>query len=1278
MAMAMAMAAAAPAAAPAVWQRPAAAAAMQTPAAAGCAAAMPLRSLLPLLLLLVVESSGSSSTPCPAQPCPGHPGRTYCPSVPTAGQCDQPSHSPCPPCKQPPPPPTGACQTAVDCSLGGACINGTCHCDPTWKPPNCVELNLLPVNKSSQGYHHGQPGPANESTASWGGQAVFDSGLWHLIYADFDKGCGLGCWGTNSQIARAVSTSPTGPFHKVQVVAPPFHHNPTINRRPGGGYIIVSIGNGTGSVPPPAGGLRDVAGTGDPYEAGIITMLYADKIEGPWKRRPGVILQPGSNSSWDAQVTNPSIWFHPNGSALMAYRGGCASGTREGSCGKSVGVGNSPHVAMAFAPSWDAEFVRLSDRPVWMERTEDPGLFRDARGNYHILSHAAWGTPGPGGHSFSADGRNWSFAGQAYDFHLQYSDGTSQKLGRRERPQVLIIDGQPAVLYTGVVDGGAWAAHDVSHSYTLAQRIATTTDEKAAQHLKSDDSEAAIQCTSAREKPQWPTYHPFNSVTRNPTTGALTMAHLNDANAIFEYRGVFHAMCQKGGGSWSNIVSSDLVHWFTLRDALDGPDCDGTVSFPDLGTAPYDGSTPVMLFGLACGQPLPPPPASSPQLTTRVGSSDYPRVAIAVPQRPDDPYLSNWTRRMAADGSHQIPVSFDGVPCSFPGRVWKSEVGNYWNMLCAWDGRKPWSRFMTTDPTLTSGWKLADKTFATDDAGGTPGGGAGAMFQPVPGGSDDLHMLNMDTGTSFAVGRYDPQAEKLKLISGTDGKMIRHVIDQSTRGVYKWATTGRASDGRLLTMAWIDEGECAHDSPPGPNPRDCNGMRHRSVLSLPREILYDERTQQLISRPVAELAQLRNASIISSKKYTLAPASGATWLAEIPSSAGGALDLELSFDLGDSNPQNFGVAVRASQSSVADAAVQLQFNVSAANVNGSRRTISVMDVAHPAHYLPRPVHLSRLMNDTDLSGGDLGSPTHHLPSSGDTAATCQALCDANAKCVAWVWVIRGLPAGSADCCLKSASYQCPAAAAVRPHQCKPCTLTSGVKQPSSCTSADNKPVEFNITVLEEELLNVHILVDRPLVELFVQGGRGAFVAASNFSIDKTSVHLVNDGDAAVHATVSAWGMGCGWSAQLPTPRVTKGSPLKSDDSDGTRLDCVITDYGAVADNKTVNTRAIQSAIDACHASSPSGSQVIVPAGAFKTGSLELRSNMEFHLQRGAGLFGSTNSSDYPILDRGLPFGKMWRALISGYNLTNVKVTGQNSAVPGNESIVDVSGAPLSL
>ena len=132
---------------------------------------------------------------------------------------------------------------------------------------------------------------------------------------------------------------------------------------------------------------------------------------------------------------------------------------------------------------------------------------------------------------------------------------------------------------------------------------------------------------------------------------------------------------------------------------------------------------------------------------------------------------------------------------------------------------------------------------------------------------------------------------------------------------------------------------------------------------------------------------------------------------------------------------------------------------------------------------------------------------------------------------------------------------------------------------------------------------------------------------------------------------------------------------------GTTPDCVITSKlyagGAVADNQTICTAQIQAAIDSCHAAYPTGARVVVPKGSFKTGSLMLRSNLELHLEAGAGLYGSDDWGEYPVV-AGLPFGTMFRALISGYNLTNVKVTGSNLAVPASgdpavDSIIDGVG-----
>lgn len=76
----------------------------------------------------------------------------------------------------------------------------------------------------------------------------------------------------------------------------------------------------------------------------------------------------------------------------------------------------------------------------------------------------------------------------------------------------------------------------------------------------------------------------------------------------------------------------------------------------------------------------------------------------------------------------------------------------------------------------------------------------------------------------------------------------------------------------------------------------------------------------------------------------------------------------------------------------------------------------------------------------------------------------------------------------------------------------------------------------------------------------------------------------------------------------------------------------ILDYGAVGDGKTLNTAAVQSAIDACSASG--GGRVVVPAGKYLSGTIQLRSNVDLHLESGAELISSLDMADMPDLMAG--------------------------------------------
>jgi len=73
----------------------------------------------------------------------------------------------------------------------------------------------------------------------------------------------------------------------------------------------------------------------------------------------------------------------------------------------------------------------------------------------------------------------------------------------------------------------------------------------------------------------------------------------------------------------------------------------------------------------------------------------------------------------------------------------------------------------------------------------------------------------------------------------------------------------------------------------------------------------------------------------------------------------------------------------------------------------------------------------------------------------------------------------------------------------------------------------------------------------------------------------------------------------------------------------------ILDYGALPDGETVNTKAIQNAIDDC---AVTGGRVLIPAGRFVTGSLQLKSHVDLHLEQDALLLASHNLEDYNALD----------------------------------------------
>ena len=106
--------------------------------------------------------------------------------------------------------------------------------------------------------------------------------------------------------------------------------------------------------------------------------------------------------------------------------------------------------------------------------------------------------------------------------------------------------------------------------------------------------------------------------------------------------------------------------------------------------------------------------------------------------------------------------------------------------------------------------------------------------------------------------------------------------------------------------------------------------------------------------------------------------------------------------------------------------------------------------------------------------------------------------------------------------------------------------------------------------------------------------------------------------ATVAAAASAGFLADKTKAAEPEKMVSSGSP-------GARI-YDIRDFGAKGDGTTLDTAALQAAIDACH--KDQGGTVLVPAGVFVIGTTELKSNLTLHIAAGGTLLGSDHGKDY--------------------------------------------------
>ncbi|KAK1374849.1 putative polygalacturonase [Heracleum sosnowskyi] len=114
----------------------------------------------------------------------------------------------------------------------------------------------------------------------------------------------------------------------------------------------------------------------------------------------------------------------------------------------------------------------------------------------------------------------------------------------------------------------------------------------------------------------------------------------------------------------------------------------------------------------------------------------------------------------------------------------------------------------------------------------------------------------------------------------------------------------------------------------------------------------------------------------------------------------------------------------------------------------------------------------------------------------------------------------------------------------------------------------------------------------------------------------------------------------------------------------------IMDFGGIGDGKGSNTKAFRAAVEKL-GKAPGGGQLIIPPGKYLTGPFNLSSHFTLYLQKDAVILASPDEGEWTVVDalpsygkgKEPPFGR-FNAFISGCNLTDVVITGDNGTIDG--------------
>lgn len=296
----------------------------------------------------------------------------------------------------------------------------------------------------------------------WCGSVVRgEDGRYHMFASRWPKWLPMHPgWLIRSEIVRAVSDTPEGPYTYAETVLPArgaeywdgrSTHNPHIIRS-GDKFLLYYMGSTHPFAEAEPGetiemeDCRVIAARANKR----VGLAVADSVLGPWKRMDDPIL-PVRPGRFDSYLTsNPAPCVREDGSMLLIYKARRYEGHTYGK------------MTLGAAEADEAEglYRVVSERPLFPPEVhvEDPFIWRSGQGYAMIakdMDGHLCGEKHGGILAVSDNGRNWRLADaeKAYSRKVLWDDGQERIMGSFERPFLLFQDGRPTHMFVAVADG---------------------------------------------------------------------------------------------------------------------------------------------------------------------------------------------------------------------------------------------------------------------------------------------------------------------------------------------------------------------------------------------------------------------------------------------------------------------------------------------------------------------------------------------------------------------------------------------------------------------------------------------------------------------------------------------------------------------------------------------------------------------------------------------------------------------------------------------------------